>query len=74
MHRSASTKYVRENDLARIRRISSDRLAEFSESIDDLFVAYETLYESDGPKTSSRAVGIGVFYFEEDKLETDIFA
>jgi len=74
VHRSASTKYVRENDLARIRRISSDRLAEFSESIDDLFVAYETLYESDGPKTSSRAVGIGVFYFEEDKLETDIFA
>lgn len=73
VHRSTSTKYVRENDLARIRRISSDRLAEFVESIDDLFVAYETLYESDGLNTSSRAVGIGVFYFEEDKSETDIF-
>lgn len=73
VHRSTSTKYVRENDLARIRRISSDRLADFVESIDDLFVAYETLYESDGSNTSSRAVGIGVFYFEEDKSETDIF-
>ena len=74
VHRSTATKHVRENDLARIRRISSDRLAEFVESIDDLFVAYETLYESDGSNTSSRAIGIGVFYFEEDKSETDIFA
>jgi len=73
VHRSTATKHVRENDLARIRRISSDRLTEFVESIDDLFVAYETLYESDGSNTSSRAVGIGVFYFEEDKSETDIF-
>jgi hypothetical protein len=73
VHRSTSTKYVRDNDLARIRRISSDRLAEFVESIDDLFVAYETLYESDGTNASTRAVGIGVFYFEEDKSETDIF-
>ncbi len=73
VHRSTSTKYIRENDLSRIRRISSDRLAEFVESIDDLFVAYETLFESDRSHTSSRAVGIGVFYFEEDKSETDIF-
>ncbi len=73
VHRSTSTKYVRENDFSRIRRISSDRLAEFVESIDDLFVAYETLYESDRSTTSSRAVGIGVFYFEEDKSESDIF-
>jgi hypothetical protein len=73
VQRMATTKYVRDNDVSRLRRISSDRLAEFVESIDDLFVAYETLYESDDSNRSERAVGIGVFYFEEDKAESDIF-
>ena len=72
VQRIAATKYVRDNDVPRLRRISSDRLAEFIESIDDLFIAYETLYESDDLNTSERAVGVGVFYFEEDKSESDI--
>ena len=74
VQRMAATKYVRENDVSRLRRISSDRLAEFVESIDDLFVAYETLYESDSSEKSERAVGVGVFYFEENKSESDIFS
>ncbi|MGB5244931.1 MAG: DUF6502 family protein, partial [Woeseia sp.] len=47
IQRSAATKYVRSEDMTRLRRISSDRLIEFTESIDDLFVAYETLYEQE---------------------------
>jgi Family of unknown function (DUF6502) len=72
--RYAATKCVRSDDVGRIKRISSDRLAEFTESIDDLFAAYETLYDEAGQDVSERAVGVGVFYFEEDKKESDIFA
>jgi hypothetical protein len=74
VQRCVSTSFVRDHDLARIRRVSSDRLSEFTESIDDLFAAYETLYEKSDETKPSRAVGIGVFYFEEDKSETDIFS
>lgn len=73
IHRSAATKYVRTEDVSRLRRISSDRLVELTEAIDDLFVAYEALYEGDGEKKGGRAVGVGVFYFEEDKSDTDVF-
>lgn len=73
IHRTAATRYVRKDDIPRLRRICSERLAEFSESIDDLFVAYETLYETDRSEAPERAVGVGVFYFEEDKSESDVF-
>lgn len=67
IQRAAATQYVRKDDIGRLRRISSDRLVELTESIDDLFVAYETLYEKEAAREPGRAVGIGVFYFEEDK-------
>ena len=74
VQRSAATKHVRADDVARLRRISSDRLAELTEAIDDLFVAYEALYEEDSAaKRNGRAVGVGVFYFEEDKTDSDVF-
>jgi hypothetical protein len=73
VQRTAATRFVRKSDISRLRRISSDRLVELTESIDDLFVAYETLYEKDATYESVRAVGIGVFYFEEDKEESDVF-
>ena len=73
VHLSASTNAVRRNDLARVRRVSVDRASEFIESIDDFLAAYETLYDEDKDHESDRAVGIGVFYFEEDKTETDVF-
>jgi len=74
IQRSVSTSNVRHGDQSRVRRISSDRLVELTDSIDDLFAAYETLYDKDDKETPTRSVGIGVFYFEEDKSETDIFA
>ena len=73
VHMSASTQSVRTNDLSRIRRVSADRAAAFVESVDDFLAAYETLYDSETEAESAKAVGIGVFYFEEDKSETDVF-
>ena len=72
--RTAATSGVRESDVPRLRRISSDRLAEFVDSIDDLFAAYETLHDDDPAEPSERAVGIGVFYFEEEKSDSSIYS
>ena len=72
-HRSASTQFVRKEDLQRIRRVSTDRANTFVESVDDFLAAYETLYDVDADNSTGTAVGIGVFYFEEDKSETDVF-
>jgi hypothetical protein len=73
VQRAAATKYIREEDLSRIRRVSSDRLAEFIESIDDLFAAYESLYKRDESDSPAKAVGIAVTYFEEDASNSDFF-
>ncbi len=73
VQRAATTKFVRKEDLSRIRRVSSDRLAEFTESIDDLFAAYESLYKSDKPVLTSKAVGVSVTYFEEDSTDSNFF-
>ena len=74
VQRAVTTSFVRDTDLNRVRRISSDRLVEFTDSIDDLFAAYETLYDQEESQAPNRAVGIGVFYFEEQKSESDIFS
>ena len=71
IQRIVFTESVREADLTRLRRISSDRLVEFTESIDDLFVAYEALHESDTTAQSGRSVGVGVFYFEQDMVSEE---
>ena len=70
---AATSKYVRNTDKGRIMRISSDRISEFVETIDDMYGAYETLYSQDGNADEKVAVGVGVFYFEEDQSETNIF-
>jgi len=72
--RTAATSRVRDSDVPRLRRISSDRLAEFVESIDDLFAAYETLHDDDPQESSEKAVGIGVTYFEEDMSDSGVFS
>jgi hypothetical protein len=74
VHLSAASKSIREDDLPRIRRVSRDRAASFVEAVDDLLAAYATLYDSHKDSESNRAVGIGVFYFEENKSETDVFS
>jgi hypothetical protein len=73
VQRAATTKFVREDDMPRIRRVARDRLAEFTESIDDLFAAYESLYEKDEPAPQSKAVGVAVTYFEEDSSDSNFF-
>lgn len=67
LQRTVSTSSVRQEDSVRLRRISEDRLEEFTESIDDLYAAYETLHSSDLPneKESAGTIGVGVFYFEQ---------
>jgi hypothetical protein len=72
--RNASTSGVRESDVPRLRRISSDRLSEFIESIDDLFAAYETLHDDDPSDASKRTLGVGVIYFEESKSDDGVFS
>jgi hypothetical protein len=65
IQRVVFTESVRDEDVSRLRRIGSDRLVEFTESIDDLFAAYEALYDSDAAPTEGRSIGVGVFYFED---------
>jgi len=70
---AATSKFVRGSDRGRIMRIASDRVNEFVETIDDMFGAYETLFDQDKSEKGDRAMGVGVFYFEENKSDTDIF-
>jgi hypothetical protein len=56
---------IRMSDLPRLRRINFDRLSEVAESIDDLFMAYETLHDGDKDTADQTTVAVGVFYFEE---------
>lgn len=67
VQRTVSTDSVRREDVARLRRISHDRLEEFTEAIEDLYAAYETLHSSDKDKADSKVgtIGVGVFYFED---------
>ncbi len=59
------TQSIRKMDVPRLRRISLDRLTALAESIDDLFIAYETLHENDGSDDDKNIVAVGVYYFEE---------
>lgn len=70
---AATTKFLRGHDRGRIMRISSDRINEFVETIDDVYGAYDALYEKEPDTMESRAIGVGVFYFEEDESEGDVF-
>jgi hypothetical protein len=62
---SAYSQSIRKTDLPRLRRISFDRLSDVANSIDDLFMAYETLHENDDLEADNNTVAVGVFYFEE---------
>jgi hypothetical protein len=62
---SAYSQSIRKKDMPRLRRISFDRLSEVAESIDDLFMAYETLHDRENSEDDKNTVAVGVFYFEE---------
>ena len=61
------TNKVAKPDLARLRRVSSDRIAEFSQAVDDTFMAYETITDEDAKsgKNETYTVAVGIFYYEE---------
>lgn len=67
---ATTSKSVRSTDKGRIMRISTDRMNEFVESIDDMFGAYESLYDREKSSVDDHAVGIGIFYFEEPSQST----
>jgi hypothetical protein len=70
---AATSRFVRNGDRGRIMRMSSDRIKNFVESIDDLYGAYESLYDHSDNQVEKHAIGVGVFYFEEAKSDSDIF-
>ena len=65
-HRIAFSTTVRKGDRGKIRRIAKDRISEFAESIDDIFMAYETFQPEEDAQESDGAIAVGVFYFEEN--------
>lgn len=64
-HRIAYTKSLGRDDTGQLRRVARDRIAEFSESIDDIFIAYEALHKNNNNEAEKTTVAVGVFYFEE---------
>jgi hypothetical protein len=73
LQRLVHSNRVRSIDQARVKKITSDRLDEFAGSIDDVFAAYETLYDEESSDSGHSSIGIGVFYFEDDGKESDVF-
>ena len=65
--RAVSTARVRQSDIPRLKKVSTQRLTEFSEAVDDMFAAYGTVHDDDPDETGDRSIGVGVFYFEEQK-------
>ncbi len=65
--RVAYSNKVVTSDLPRLRRISFDRIKDFSQAIDDTFMAYETITDDveTAREPQTHTVAIGVFYFEE---------
>lgn len=65
-YRIAYTQALPLEGATQLRRIAADRIAEFAESIDDVFIAYESFTgESEGGKPTNEPIAVGVFYFEE---------
>lgn len=63
--RIAFSKAVNTDDVPKLKRIAGDRIASFAESIDDLFIAYETLNEVETEEDDKTTLAVGVFYFED---------
>ena len=63
-NRVAYTKSLRKSDTKQLRRVTKDRIVDFVESMDDVFMAYESLQDSD--EDVSKVVAIGIYYFEEN--------
>ncbi len=68
--RIAFTTKLQKSDSGQLRRIARDRISEFAEAVDDLFIAYEALQSDDGRERGD-PVAVGVFYFEERDESAD---
>ena len=64
-HRVAYSQMLRPREKGRLRRVTKDRIVEFTESIDDIFIAYESMIEEEVEKDEKAVVTVGVYYFEE---------
>lgn len=70
-NRIAHTSSLRMPDTKQLRRITKDRIVDFIESIDDIFIAYESLQDDNKEEQSNDVVAVGVFYFEEHDEKAD---
>jgi hypothetical protein len=64
-NRFAYTQAVTTDRTSQIRRIAKDRIGDFAQSIDDIFIAYEALHDPSKDTDETSPVAVGVFYFEE---------
>lgn len=64
-NRVAFTKSLRSSGTRQLRRIARDRIVDFAESIDDVFIAYESLQDDGDRDEVGSPVAVGVYYFEE---------
>lgn len=67
--RIAFTQSVSKSDVPRLKRISADRIESFAESIDDLFMAYETLNDKEAKDDEKVTLAVGMFYFEDREID-----
>jgi hypothetical protein len=67
--RIAFTQAVSKGDVPRLKRMTADRIESFAESIDDLFMAYETLNDQDIKGEDKTTLAVGVFYFEDREAD-----
>lgn len=63
--RVAFTSALQHSDTGQLRRIAKDRIADFAESVDDIFITYEALHDESDRDEEGDVVAVGVFYFEE---------
>jgi hypothetical protein len=69
--RIAFTKSLGRDDKGQLRRITKDRIAEFAEAMDDIFIAYESLHEPGNTPNDRDAIAVAVYYFEETDEHAD---
>ena len=70
-HRIAFTTALGKSETGQLRRIAKDRIVDFAESIDDIFIAYEALHDESEGAGKGDAVAVGVYYFEEHDENAD---
>ncbi len=56
---------IDKKDMTRLRRICRDRLSDYAESFDDLFMAYESVNDTESRNYKGQTVAVGLYYFEE---------